>query len=147
MNKVNVQKAIDIMKRAGKIDMRKWQEKNDKNEICSTEETLHSCGTAACLAGWIAVSEEWKSDGGYHCLNGSPYINAHGSLYDPHDGIKTEAEAIGYWLDIPFLEASKLCATYYSVEYYGVPDEFITKEMVIEKLEGFLEKDNLFCYI
>jgi len=131
MNKVNVQKAIDIMKRAGKIDMRVWQGLN--LELCETEEDLHSCGTAACLAGWIAVSPDWKSDGGDRCWNGSPLIDANGRTID---GV----EAIAYWLDIPVLDASKLCATYYPSKYYNVPNDSITKEMVIEKLEELKEK-------
>jgi hypothetical protein len=138
MNKVNVQKAIDIMKRAGNLDMRSWQGLN--LELCETEEDLRSCGTAACLAGWIAVSPDWKADGGDRCWNGSPLIEANERTID---GVK----AIAYWLDIPFSYASKLCATFYPSKFYNVPTDSITKEMVIEKLEGFLEKDNLFCYI
>ena len=47
MNLERLQQAINLMKRAGKVDMTDWQ----SGEIVETESEIHSCGTAACFAG------------------------------------------------------------------------------------------------
>jgi len=133
MNKVNVQKAIDIMKRAGKIDMRVWQEKNLDGKYVKTEEELNSCGTAACFAGWISVSEEWKSDGGFTGKQGAPCI------ITENDGEIHNSMAIAYWLDITLDNSNKLL--YGLKNFYKMPIECVRKEDIIDRLEKMLKED------
>lgn len=72
MNIERLNQAINIMKRAGKVDMTDWQ----SGEIVETESEIHSCGTAACFAGWVAVSPEFKEAGGVtHPVSGAPILN------------------------------------------------------------------------
>jgi len=140
MNIENMRSAINIMKRAGKIDMCSWQEIKNGDKALGSEENLHYCGTAACFAGWIAVSPEWKKDGGRIDERvGSPYIPTKENL----DRNYYYAKAIAYWLDIPESYSCELCAlntTIENEEYYGVKMNDITKEMVIGKLEEIIEK-------
>ena len=143
MNIENMRSAINIMKRAGKIDMRKWQEIKNGDKALGSEEELHYCGTAACFAGWIAVSPEWKKFGGrIDERYGTPYIPIKENL----DKTYYSSKAIAYWLDIPKSYSIELCAlntTIKNEEYYGVEINDITKEMVIEKLEEIIEKDDI----
>ena len=77
MNIDNMNKAITIMQRAGKINMDNWQEDGTNYP----EETLHACKTAACFAGWIGASPEWAEAGGI-IRNGQPLfeIGLEGSI-------------------------------------------------------------------
>lgn len=82
MNIENIDKAIAIMERAkasNGVSMRRWQETKGIHVLpVKTEEELHACGNKACLAGWIAVSPEWKAFGG-ESLDGEPVL--HGEPY------------------------------------------------------------------
>lgn len=72
MNLERLNQAIAIMERAGRVDMTDWQ----SGEIVETESEIHSCGTAACFAGWVAVSPEFKAAGGVtHPVSGAPILN------------------------------------------------------------------------
>lgn len=74
MNIERLNQAINIMKRAGTIDMGFWQ--GDTFDTCHTESELHSCGNSACFAGWVAVSPEFQEAGGAHLHNsGAPIFN------------------------------------------------------------------------
>lgn len=90
MNIENLNKAIAVMTRAGKVSMIKWQVIH--GEVKETEEELHKCGTAACFAGWIAVSPEWKADGGYVNEFGAP---------GNYRTLSDQSSSIAAWLDIP----------------------------------------------
>lgn len=86
MNLERLQQAINIMERAGKVDMTDWQ----SGEIVETESEIHSCGTAACFAGWVAVSPEFKEAGGVtHPVSGAPILN-----------IFSGCSAIVAWLEV-----------------------------------------------
>lgn len=60
INLERLEQAIAIMRRAGIVKMSDWQ----SGEPLKTESEIHTCGTAACFAGWIAVSPEFKAAGG-----------------------------------------------------------------------------------
>lgn len=93
MNIENIDKAIAIMRRAGRVDMHSFQ---SGDEILRSEEELHLCGTAACFAGWVAVSPEFHADGGG--MDGS------GPCYKG----RLDEEAIAGWLEIPLSLADGL---------------------------------------
>lgn len=59
-----LEQAIAVMKRAGKVDMRAWQDFAMRQDIRHTEKELHACGNTACFAGWLAVSPEFQAAGG-----------------------------------------------------------------------------------
>lgn len=126
MNIINVMKAINIMERAGKVNMRRWQ-MTDLNNECNAadnEADLHQCGTAACLGGWIAVSPEFQEDGG----------SAGHRSGGPHFGVAYGSDAIAEWLSIPSYHSTALCALTSDGFYESSYSSQITKEMVLEKL-------------
>lgn len=137
MNKTNVQHAINIMKRAGNINMGSWQQVYSGDKfigIKDDEEDLHTCGTGACFAGWVAVSPEFKEAGGYpNPRSGTPVIE------DPDDvAICDGADAIGYWLDIDLDVAEALCAVQDEGEKDLYPKGDVTKEDIIDSLTKLL---------
>ena len=79
MNIDNMNKAIAIMTRAGKINMDNWQS-SQFVASAKCEKVIHSCGTAACFAGWIGVSPEWKEFGGDINDAGEPFIVIDGEI-------------------------------------------------------------------
>lgn len=127
MNVENIHKAIAIMRRAGKVDMQWFQD----GITCFTEEDMHTCGTAACFAGWVAVSPEFKADGGVVLGGGTPLF-----------GGKTESDAIAAWLGISDKLASNL--VYPNMEVYPILKKTygewgsIKAEHVIDALERIL---------
>ncbi len=133
MNKVNVQHALNIMKRAKSVYMPEWQCVLDTDDVLETEAELHACGTAACFAGHVAVSPEFKADGG-----------SVGGIGDPHIGGNLGGqEAIAEWLGIPTDQASALCYTHKELgeELYNKQSEEVTKEDVILVLEEMLGEE------
>lgn len=126
MNKTNVQHAINIMTRAGKVNMCQWQDCAAGFPAVS-ESALHRCDTAACFAGWVAVSPEFQADGGRVLEDGEPYLYGAGG-----------ASAIARWLEAPLDLAEDLCAVNGCSRFYPVPFKDVTAEHVIEKLEELL---------
>lgn len=94
INKERLEQAINIMKRAGAVDMSFWQ--GEAFEGCATTESeLHSCGNSACFAGWVAVSPEFQEAGGAHLPNsGAP-------IFDGYTGYYAIAEWLGAEGDLP----------------------------------------------
>lgn len=88
MNHERLEQAINIMKRAGKVDMNCWQGAYQAN-IKQTEQEMHSCGNSACFAGWLAVSPEFRTAGGTINTLGVPVYQG-----------KTGPDAILKWLDL-----------------------------------------------
>lgn len=110
MNKTLIQldKAIAIMKRAKNLNMKEWQKPNyDHSEIpriVSTEEELHACGNTACFAGYVAISPEFKADGGRIGRGGAPVL----SPIEPRPTAFQVPEVIAQWLGITVKEADSL---------------------------------------
>jgi hypothetical protein len=119
----NMDKAIAIMKRAGRVDMGVYQ---CGYPSIKTEKIAHECGTAACFAGWIALSPEFQADGGTVQYTGRPQFDgSYGS------------QAIARWLDIGWQEAADLCMVGRK-SYYDSANP--SKEDVIEKLEMLIDE-------
>lgn len=89
MNIDNMNKAIAIMTRAGKINMDNWQ----YGSVQKSEEDIHVCGTAACFAGWVGVSPEWAADGGILTNNGEP-------LFGTRPGFPSAEKSLSEWLGL-----------------------------------------------
>ena len=139
MNKENVKKAIAIMEsvveRDDKFNMNIWRGVLDDDvKPPLTEARLRACGTAACFAGWVAVSPEFRTDGGVVGVTGAPRL-----------GERIGAIAIAKWLEIPKVTAGGLCCYAYSgsggvlPEFYNVNNVAdVTPQMVITKLNQLL---------
>lgn len=143
MNKSNVQKAIKIMlrviSRKDSFDMSRWQQ-TPAGETKLTEADLHTCTSAACFGGWVAVSPEFIEDGG----------NATSSLGEPVYKSRYQDNAIAEWLDINGDEAEGLCAIVGRIRledtYPGVGTNraLITPEMVVDALIRLLNTGSVF---
>lgn len=66
-----------------------WDWNNLLDEAKPSIEEIHSCGYAACLGGYLAVSEKFKADGGAADKDGEPIYQEEYGEY-----------AIAKWLDI-----------------------------------------------
>ena len=104
MNLVNVDKAVTIMERARDIGsilyMASWQ-----GRVIAKDDGdyLRECGTGACFGGWVAVSPEFRADGGsMAAISGAPRIHF-------EDTECCGPSAIAIWLGIGHEEASCLC--------------------------------------
>lgn len=141
MNIDNVNKAIAVMERVRDqhraFNMWTWQEfeEDDTSEALNFEAGLVNCGTAACFAGWVAVSDEFKQDGGNTCpIDGCPTFPI---IEDGEKRMCEGATAISTWLDIPQVEAALITATHNSEaneQFYGKKLEFVTAHDVLEVL-------------
>lgn len=87
MNRENVKYCIELMQNATSFDICDWQ---SGFKLRDSIDALHSCGNTACFAGYIAISEKFKNDGGIQGTSGAPII-----------GINKGSNAVAYWLDIP----------------------------------------------
>lgn len=131
MNKKNIQIAIDVMKRAGEVDMLLYQRTPGQfDKTVYSEEEAHECGTIACFAGWLSLSPEFKEQGGKISSTGYPDLNGR---YGP--------SAIGDFLGVDRNTAIALCGAGLGSphsEYYGKKITHITAQDVIEKLTELL---------
>lgn len=70
MNIQNLKSTLAVLKRAQNLNMSTFQsvcvdpKRNEALLVASTEEELHQCGNSACIAGYMAVSKEWRDYGG-----------------------------------------------------------------------------------
>ena len=146
MNKENVEKAIAIMKRAGTVDMRWWQISSIRDGwgctiFATGEADMHKCGNSACFAGWVAVSPEFRADGGWaDAGSGAPTIRI-------GDEERENCSAIAAWLDIDYCIARDI--VYGDTEpggekgftwskFYNKPWKEVGAADVIAKLEAIL---------
>lgn len=116
MNLINLNKAIAVMERVkargDAFEMSTWQKPHiplARNSLgqcyvnyMSTEEELHTCGTAACFAGWVAVSPEFIADGGGTGNYGRPQFIA-----SCGEQVSNEL-AIAEWLEIEYSDAAMI---------------------------------------
>lgn len=105
MNLKNIQTAIDVMNRVvirqGKVNMGTWQEYPPGHKYVETEAEAYTCGTTACFAGWLALSDDWKKAGG-DIDYGRPIMYADGKCLSHHF-------AVAKFLDISDEHAAGLC--------------------------------------
>lgn len=159
MNPDNVKAAIAIMQRAKNLQMCEWQrdskgmalgeydegswKEGERSPIATDIDTLHSCGNAACFAGYVAISEEFQRSGGSAKFNGEPWIPYPGR----NNGTASGVYAIACWLDVSEKTARNLVygqnkqgspapgfSTFYNKNFSEV-----TPADVISKLELLLE--------
>lgn len=102
MNLERLEQAIAVMKRAGKVDMGRWQSGYVKN----SEFGVHACGNSACFAGWLAVSQEFREAGGEVGYRGEPLLSFR----------RGHAAVIG-WLEAEGLKAEVLELLITSIAY------------------------------
>lgn len=114
INLERLNQAIAIMERAGNVCMEEFQAGDG---VLETEEELHSCGTAACFAGWVAVSSEFQKAGGRLGFDGTPAL----------PNCETAGEAVAAWLETDNLKAVELLV--YG-EAWGADESFLK---VLEK--------------
>ena len=138
MNKKNVISSINTIERAAKsghfLAMREWQRscfvggvRDPRKEDLSE---LLSCNTPACFAGLIAVSDDFKKDGGRIGRIGQPVIeNDDGETLSGH-------LAIAYWLGIDAEDSIELCTAdgCERCSLYGKHVSDITHDDVLEVL-------------
>lgn len=135
MRKTRIREAIKTMKKVKEMNlafnMSYWQDIGYDTNYESIKEfdKAISCGTACCMAGWIALTEPFKKAGGTVSTDGvSPCFN------------NVEGyNAIAEYFKIDLLLAKKLTAYFTTEMYDDVDHHDITVDMVIEKLEGILE--------
>lgn len=128
MNIERLNQAINIMKRAGKVDMTDWQ----SGEIVETESEIHSCGTAACFAGWVAVSPEFQEAGGRPDREGAPVL----------PNCWTSGDVIAAWLETDNLKAVELLI--YG-EAWGADESFM--EVLAKHSIPFCRTPNGHCIV
>lgn len=160
MNKTNMQHAIAVMKRAAAanaINMEMFQTLSASNAnqfqtYASNEQQLHKCGNKACFAGYLALSEEFRTlqpEGYYGTVSGSGFPQIihidSGKMFSQSDA------AIGQWLGIDaqlieFLIFDKFDKS--SVSLRGSSPQYlyqkdwkeVTGEDIVTVLESILEK-------
>lgn len=115
-----------------RFDIHDYRSRYSKDWITTEEGLLADCGTAACLAGWIAVSAEFRADGGYSGGFGAPMISLLGKSLRGVD-------AVQYWLDIEPEEADALCMPYSYCDHHGLEENEVRPRHVIEYLEELLD--------
>lgn len=132
---------LEMVKEKGMgFKMSSWQDTNyddDEEEnanqgIAEDIDQAHKCGSACCMAGWVALSEDFQNAGGRPMpLSGAPVIDGH-----------TKHNAIARYFGIPSDHAALLTAYTESHKFeklYGVGfHSEITVDMVIEKLQELL---------
>lgn len=73
LSKDRIETTIDILKRVkkfgGKLDLGVFSAYDN----VSTLEDIHPCGNAACILGYVSLSQEWQEAGG-DTINGNPLI-------------------------------------------------------------------------
>ena len=130
MNLTNVNKAIAVMERVkargDTLDMGCWQGFTGEAAV-ATEAEAHTCGTAACFGGWVAVSPEFRADGGW----------ANHDTGDPRLGDQCGPMAIAEWLGISDNHASGICGIHSCLNTYGVES---VVEVTVDHVLGVLYK-------
>lgn len=141
MNLENLNKAIAVMERVrdrgDAFNLRNWQGRYAKDwsnfDPVRTEEELHTCGTPACFAGWLAVSPEWAASGGTIGTVGEPEINH-----------LDEDDAIAFWLRIDEHEAGSLCGVTFPHLTYGKTSSEVTVDDVLTALYRLRDTGSVF---
>lgn len=142
MNKRRLNTLINIMDRlddkGAKIGMKTWQKLDGYfDKAKRTENSAHACGTVCCVAGWLAVTPEFKRAGGKVSPNGAP-------IFDYVEG----PAAVARFLDIDIRLANGICGlklntrTYsydFTGAFYGVRLNQITPAVVANRLRKLLE--------
>lgn len=137
MNRRNIQKAQAVMRRvpSGKFTLRAYQTYAFNKLPAQTEDELLKRDIKACFAGYLAVSAEFRYDGGAPAPElGCPLI------FDDKTGrVFIEANAVAYWLDIDIPLAESLCGAAHAERIYPGLDEDVTPQDVVLILGKLLD--------
>lgn len=133
MNRKNIQVWVDVLKRVDergyKFDITDWSRSYGTKK---SEAEHHKCGTVACAAGWLAVSQEFIDFGGSSMeYSGSP-------IFKGKSGSAAIAEFIG--VDV-FLAKDIVGTSINCIDFYGKHFLDITAKDVIDKLQELLDGD------
>lgn len=138
-NRANVERALAVMHRVEEekraFNMEDWQVMGWAEPAVEQESTLANCGTAACFAGWVAVSPEFQEMGGsVDPLSGKPRM-----------GGRSGWEAIALWLGISDTEARELCGLgLYHLVYGDVDIKDVQAGDVVIVLERLLRNRTVY---
>jgi hypothetical protein len=134
INKVRLQKLIDVMQRVadgGKsFDLGNWQDVEHghiKGQNVSSEKELHACGMSACVGGYLALSSEFRKEGGSVNHWGAPAIKG-SSGYN----------AVEIYLECSDVTAECITNPDYAEEFYGFHHSQVTPEIVVDRLKDLL---------
>lgn len=135
-NKDRLGALITVMQRV--VDNKKPFSINSWRSECTTEHPVqgHTCGTSACVGGYLAMSPEFiKAGGSADKEDGSPQFKGHDGFY-----------ALGEYLDCNEEEcyegvglAEMIADPPESEEFYGVDYNWLTAEIVVARLAKLLE--------
>jgi len=136
MNIEHVNIALTVMRRVRdegyRFDMKSYQECVRGAAVKTSEADLCDCGSAACFAGWLAVSPEFQAIGGGVDNTGIP------TYKDEDDAIESGADVIGRFFDIDHWDADNLIYP----DHYAL-NRGIKPQDVIDKLEALLEANSV----
>lgn len=126
-NQDNLKALIKLMKELpnDQLDMQDW-----------------TCGTAACVGGWVAQMPEFHAIGGKRCFNGSPEIH---DLMSP--AVCWGSGAVARFIGVSRRDAADLCHGRYSEELDDdvwcirpdIPFTEVKPSDVVEVLEQWLD--------
>lgn len=96
MNTKRLKTLINIMTRVrdnkkAKFDIKRFQEFAMWGDVVKTEKQALECGTACCVAGWLAISPEFKGLGGRVDQYGEPIFE----LGDGAEAVKNYLQSTG----------------------------------------------------
>jgi len=142
MNRKRIKQCITMLKNAKNFDIQTFQD-SANGGVCfnaNSVEELHRCGNTACFAGYLAISDFFKKDGGEI------------SYQAPLFGNRVGCEAVAVYLDIP----SELACSLVYGDLDNDDDDFssfyqrfwplVEASDVIEKLEEILASDDSVVY-
>jgi len=109
---------LKIHETGDKFDLSQWKKPDDSN---TTYSSMHKCGTSACFGGWLAVSPDFKKEGGEADIGGCP-------IFDNHEGYEALNSYFG------FDEISNLADPWQAFVVYGKSSIYVTALDVAEKL-------------
>lgn len=143
MNRERILYAIELMKQVRdegkKLDMTGWQQSD------TPAKDFHTCGTACCFGGWLAISPKFKQDGGRIGCFGAPMFGED-ILTDQEYLLRdVGSQAIANYLEIDEDASDHLCAIICSIpnEFYAhrLETEDITPDDVINALQTILNSE------
>jgi len=110
------------------LDMDTFQSNDLDHYILEREEFVHNCGSTACFAGYVALSPEFQTLGGYVSGTGGA----------PHYQGEVCENAMALFLDIDLEVSEALCGLGYEEIIYG------SDEVTLQKIVDILHemKDN-----
>lgn len=145
MNKKRIRQCIDMLNAIDErhFSMTRFQKVTGANCVQWDMEHFHACGNSACFAGYLALSDFFRNDGGDIDIDsGAPvFENQMGSLaVSKYLGISTLASLLLVNGDVDELynegqDRWRCYSNYYEKEWQDV-----TPKDVVKKLEGILQR-------